>query len=428
MWGAFFTGHLWHFIGLILLLIGSGFFSGSETSLFSLSRGQVHRLRQVGRAGAMVASLMRRPRRTLNTLLLGNMLVNVAFAAISAALVYELRHAGAASWTVVIASVAPLLALILFGEIAPKVVAFSLRRNWALLAGGVVKVISLVLSPPLWLLDHVLISPLTRMMAPAAQGGQDVTAEELASLLELSAKRGVLDYGINELLQKILDLPELRASEVMVPRVDLVAYDVDDPPAGLAELFRRTKWRRVPVYEGDLDHVVGVIHYKRALLGEPQSLRELVTKVPFVPEAANLEQLLMRFRATASQTAIVVDEYGGTAGLITLQDVLEEIVGDIPDQYDRITVEPGPPVEPIGKNRYVVDGQLPIHEWMEAFPTDISDRRVSTIGGFVTSLLGRIARPGDVATYRNLRFVVETMRERRIGKLRIELLGEGDSR
>lgn len=422
MWGSFLISHAWHLVALVLLLIGSGFFSGSETSLFSLSRGQLYRLRQSGRGGGIIASLMRRPRRTLNTLLLGNMLVNVGFAALSALMIYDLKRAGVASWTLAVASLVPLLALILFGEVGPKMLAYTFGGRWAVLSAGMLKVAYGVLGPLLWVFDKVFISPLTRIIVPSQQQKADITSEELAALLDVSAKQGILDHGANKLLQEILDLTDLRVSHIMVPRVDMIAYDADGPHEGLRKMFRRTHLRRIPLYEHDLDHTIGVVHYKQVLLDEPAPLREIAVPVPFVPEAGNLEQLLAQFIANKTQMAIVVDEYGGTAGVVTLQDVLEEIVGDLPDQYS--AVRPEPSVQRIGDNRYLIDGDLPIHEWAQPFGVNFSNRRISTIGGFVTSLLGRIANPGDVATYHNLRFTIKSMRARRVDKCVIELLEE----
>ena len=147
-------------------------------------------------------------------------------------------------------------------------------------------------------------------------------------------------------------------------------------------------------------------------------IRELLAKAPFVPEAANIERVLLQFRVTRTQMAIVVDEYGGTAGLVTLEDVLHEIVGEIPDPNAAERYH----VERISNREYLIDGELGIHQWADVFPTDLSRRRISTVGGFVTSQLGRMPKVGDRVTHRNLRFIVESMRGRRIQTLRLELL------
>ena len=319
------------------------------------------------------------------------------------------------------ASLAALLVLILFGEVFPKMLAMAAGPHLAVPAAAALEVIGRVAGPVLWVLEKILVVPLTRLIAPAQGGAGDITAEELAALLDLSAKRGVIDRDVNALLQEIVALTDIRVADIVVPRVDMIAYDVDADPSGLIELCTQTRLRKIPVYEKDIDHVLGVVHAKRLLLGPaPPPLRQLVAKVPFVPEAARVERLLIQFRVTRTQMAIVVDEYGGTAGLVTLEDVLEEIVGDMPDSH---AAAAGPAVQRISDSEYLLDGDLAIHEWEDAFKIDLSRGQISTVGGFVISLLGRIPQAGEQAEYRNLRFTVVSMRRRRIDKLRLELLG-----
>lgn len=411
----------WKLALLAPLLACSAFFSGSETTLFRLTRVQLYRLGHGRRPGRIVAALMRRPRRVLNTLLLGNMCVNVAYTGIAAVAILELQRAGLGGWMVAVASLALLLVLILFGEVMPKMLAMAAGPRLAIPAAAALTVIGRVAGPVLWVLEKVLVVPLTRLIAPAQAGAGDITAEELAALLDLSAKRGVIGRDVNALLQEIVALTDICVADIMVPRVDMIAYDVDGDPSGLIELCSKTHLRKIPVYETDVDHVLGVVHAKRLLLSPtPPPLRQLVAKVPFVPEAANVERLLIQFRVTRTQMAIVVDEYGGTAGLVTLEDVLEEIVGDMPDSHAAAT---GPAVQRLSDSEYLLDGDLAIHEWEDAFKIDLSTEQISTVGGFVTSLLGRIPHEGEQAEYRNLRFTVVSMRRRRIEKLHLELLG-----
>jgi putative hemolysin len=403
-----------------VLLCSSGFLSGSETALFSLSRAQLYRFRHGKGAGRLAAALMDKPRRLLNTLLLGNTLVNTAYAAVSAVAIIELGRAGAPGWFIAAAPIVSLLVLILVGEVTPKMLAFAAGVRLAPISATVLVALERLFGPILWLLEMVLVVPLTRILAPRPSGRADISVKELAVLLDLSARRGLIAHDANALLQEIIGLTEIKVSEIMVPRVDVTAYDVEGPPAGLVKLLAATRHRKIPVYERDMDHVLGAVHAKRLLLEPTAPLRTLVAKLPFVPATANLERLLILFRVTRTQMAIVVDEYGGTAGLVTLEDVLEEIVGDIAESHE---VRRGPAVEKVSQEEYVVDGDLAIHEWGEAFGIDLSGRRISTIGGFVTSLLGRIPHPGDTARYRNLEFTVESLRRRRADKLRIRLLG-----
>ena len=417
--GAFFAVHFGQLLGMAILLAGSGFVSGSETALFSLTKGQLYRLRNSHGLGKLTAGLMAEPNRTLNTLLLANLLVNVAYTGISASLVLSLRRDPA--WLAPVAMLVSLLALILLGEVTPKMVAHVLGEKWALPAAPAIVMIGRVLCIPLWILERFLVGPMTRIAAPRSAGKTYIEADELALVLAMSAKRGIITHDANALLQEIVELTDLHVADVMVPRVDMIAYDVDASRAGLIDTFARTRLRRIPVYEGDLDHVTGLIHAKRLLLAGETPLRELVGPVVFVPEAGNVERLLVQFRLRQVQTAIVVDEYGGTAGLVALQDVLEEIVGDIPAPGE---APEAPAVRELAPGQYILNADLAIHEWADAFKIDLAHRRISTIGGFVTAQLGRIARVGDEVTYRNLRFRVEAMRRRRICTLRLDLLEE----
>ncbi|MCK4626737.1 MAG: CBS domain-containing protein, partial [Phycisphaerae bacterium] len=187
------------------------------------------------------------------------------------------------------------------------------------------------------------------------------------------------------------------------------------------EFVRQTRFTRIPVFEGDLDHIVGVVHAKRLLTDSGRTLREDAGPIRFVPESAPLERLLVHFRTTGSQLAVVVDEYGGTAGLVTLEDVLEEIVGDIVEVRDH---KPEPIVRKLGPDQWLVDADLPIHEWSDAFPTDLTGARFNTVGGFVISILGHIPSVGEQAKYRNITFTVEEMRKRRIALLQVQLGGQ----
>jgi len=422
MWGEFLAARAGELVLLAALLTMSAFFSGSETALFSLSPGRLYRLRRGRAGGRIVASLMARPQQILHSILLGNLLVNVAYSGISAVMIIDLERAvRPPGWFLGACSLAAVLVLILAGEVLPKMLAMLIAERWAvtmaLPLAGLRKAFHWVILA----LYKVIVGPLTQILAPRHTGGADISGEELAALLDLSAKRGILDAQARDLLQEILELTDLHVSDVMVPRVDMICYDLDAPRAGLVKLLARTRLRRVPVYERDVDHIIGVVHAKRVLLGPQRPLREVVVPVPFVPEAANLERVLLQLRVRRSQMAIVVDEYGGTAGLVTLEDILEEIVGDIPDRHE---AGRGPAVEQVEPRRYVLNGNLAVHEWDEAFEMGLRAQRISTVGGFVTSLLGRIPSVGDVATYRNLHFTVLSMRRRRIDKLELRLLEE----
>jgi putative hemolysin len=419
MWGDFFISHLWQLGAMAILLVGSAFFSGSETALFSLSAGQLHRLAKAGRSGRIITSLTRKPRDLLNALLLGNLIINVAYTAISAVIVFDLGYSELPGWSGPVASLAALVVLILVGEVAPKIIALSATQRWALLCAAILAGFKRIVQPLLWCIQQATIGPLTRVIAPGRKRGGEISSAELGDILSLASRRGTIDRDAGAMLQEIVELTGLKTCDIMVPRVDMIARDIATPRAGLIQTFKDTGLTRLPIYDGHSDNLVGVIVARTLLISPHKPLRELLGPVTFVPEAASVERLLVGFRANSTKLAIVVDEYGGTAGLVTLEDVIEEICGDMPDPRDS---QPQAAVRKIEEGLFQIDGNLSIHEWVDAFEIDLRRRRVTTVGGFVTSLLGRIPNIGDTATYRNLHFTVESLHRRRIGRLKLRLL------
>ncbi len=418
--GEFLVEQVWQVGLLCLLLAASAYFAGAETALFSLTRSQLYRLGQDSRRSArLAASLMHNPQSVLTTVLLGTNIVNILYFVVSTILIINVRAGvrGGEFWAPALA-VATFVAIVVTAEIIPKTLAHIWAWRLAPPSAPVLAVLNRGIEPAQRVLMAGLINPLTRLLAPSGNRRSDLAAEEMSALLNLSQKRGLISDDEGELLQEVLELTDLKASGIMVPRVDIVACDVNSSAGELLELVRRKHISRVPVYESDIDHIVGVVHAKHLLADSGLTLRKAVCPIRFVPESAPLERLLVHFRATRSQLAVVVDEYGGTAGLVTLEDVLEEIVGEITDDRDH---RPEPVVRQVGPDQWLVDADLPIHEWADAFPTDLTGARFKTVGGFVVSLLGRIPSVGEQAEYRNITFTVEAMRRRRIALLRVQL-------
>jgi putative hemolysin len=413
---SFWLAHTPWFILMAGLLVASAFFSGSETALFSLTPGQLHALAG-RRGGKSVTRLLTRPRRTLNLLLLGNMIVNVAYSASSAMLVLDLQATGhAAPWQIVTLSASGLLLLILVGEVAPKTVAFVTAERWALVCSATLSMLGRILTAPLWVLETFFVRPGVRLIAPRERDPGAITSRELTALLELATHRGQVPGDAHGLVREILRLSDLTVSDVMIPRVDIFAHDADAPRAALTTMLAKHRLAHVPIYQGDMDHILGVVNARQFLLDPHQTLDAMLHQTPYIPETATVEQALLEFQKTHRKFAIAIDEYGGTAGMVCLDDLLEELFGDIP----RDTEELAPPlVRRVDDRTAIIDANLPIHEWVEAFGIDLPDERISTVGGFIVSLLGDLPEPGQVVTYRNLVFTVLAMRRRRIDKLQV---------
>lgn len=416
------------FLLLPVLLGASGFFSGSETALFGLSARQRYELsRRKDLVGRGVAALFADEQQLLITLMFGNMTVNVLFYVISSALLLKLDPTVIHPLIVAVATLTPLVVVIVFGEVGPKLLANTSAVRWVRVAVVPLYAIHRVIAPVALVLGRWVISPLGRLVAPPRRPAQ-LSAAELESLIELSRRRGVIGPNEQDVLREVVNLSQTRVRDVMVPRVDIAALDVDAHPRKLRQMIEARRFDCVVAYEGDLDHVAGVIYTRQFLLASAKAaptnraikLRDLVRQVRFVPEQQRLDQLLDAFRRQRTTLAIVVDEYGGTAGLITLKDVVEQMVGDL-DMDDAPGETPGGAVERIAQNAWRVSGRLSVQEWADAFDQRIVLPRVATVGGLVMALLGRTPAIGDVATIGNMQLTIEAMSGRRVESVLLTL-------
>jgi len=416
-----FPGHL---VGMALLLGASAFFSGAETALFSLSRQHLRRFRaSASRARRAAARLMDDPRRVLLTVLLGNTTVNTAFFVVGVVLIQEVarRHPEAvAAWRLVIGAVVPVL-VIVFGEVTPKSLAASMPHRLAPVVAPVLWILERVAAPVRLLVGYGLVLPMTRLVTAGRQPpSRAVTGEELQAMVDLAEREGALTAEEGDMLVEVLALGQRRVREAMTPRVEVVACDINTPMPEVLETFRRTRLTKLLVYQGRMDHVVGLVYAKTAYLHPAGPLARLVRPVCFVPETKTVESLLREFRERGIQFAVVVDEYGGLAGVVTLEDCLELVVGEIEDETDRPSV---PAVQRLSETEYRLAGDLSVHGWEEVFGVDLPEAggRFTTLAGFLTSLAGRLPAPGDRIRWRNLEFVVESVRRRRIERVRVRL-------
>ncbi|NLX12334.1 MAG: HlyC/CorC family transporter, partial [Phycisphaerales bacterium] len=312
---------------LVLLLACSAFLSGSETAFFALSRHELRQFQQRRGAGRLVAELMRHPRRLLLTLMIGNVTINTFIFATSLALFQQVtgQHVVLAA---LLGLISPIM-VTLFGEILPKGMAIDMRERFATRAAPPIQLIQWILAPVTFVLRSLLVEPCTRLLTGGKPSRGHVTADEVREWMEIDDWHQLVQVDENIMLDGVIRMGELSVRGVMVPRVDIEAFEVDDNPAELRRMMREQHFTKLPVYEEDIDRVLGVIHMKDVFLNPRQPLRELLRPVHFVPEQINLLQLLAHFRRTRSQMAMVVNEYGGIVGLVSMEDVAEEIVGEL---------------------------------------------------------------------------------------------------
>jgi len=392
------------------LLLASGFFSGSETALFGLTENQRMLIRrQQTLSGRAIESLLSDQRMLLITVLLGNMTVNVLYFVITSVL---LMRAETGLVGGLLLATAFLLVIILLGEVLPKLVANAGRPAFAAVISPPLLALHRIIGPVRVGLNRLVVAPLSRLTSPA-EAPPRLDEVELAALLDVSTREGVIDHEEQQVLQDVIALSQRKVRDVMTPRVRIEAVPVTATRDEVTALARRTRLTIFPAYNDDLDHIVGLLHVKRYLAdprGGDALLTDHVTPARFVPEVAKLEQLLDHFRTTHTHLAVVVDEFGGTAGIVAIEDVVEELVGDIASKPDRQEVRP----EPIGHNQWRVGGDASVHEWAGSFGPRLIPPRISTLGGLITSRLGRAPEAGDFVELGNVRVDVEQVDRARV--------------
>ena len=406
---------------LAILLACSAFFSGSETALFSLTRSDRRRLeRSSNRTNRLILALLRDPQRLLASVLLGNMVVNVSFYSLS--VFVSVRLAAASTTSAAGFGIASLLAVTLFGEVSPKGIAVGHPIGFARLVTpalylycGLVRPISAVLRRVSLAVTHLLSTHTTHLPY--------VTQEELQMLMGMAEQQGVMDRETCGMMEQVIEIGSIRVSEVMTPRVDTTMFDLASGREAFCALVKETHEERIPAYEGSMDNVLGVLVAREVFLRPEKEIRSLPRPVPFVPETQTVESLLRRFRETGGHMAVVVDEYGGTSGLVTMEHLMEEVVGNIRDEFE---VEETP-VEELDADTYLLAGDLSTRDWRHLLGVGFDPPGIETVAGFVIHLLGRIPREGDFVEWRGLRFGVERMSGRRVVRVRVQRIRDEEA-
>lgn len=409
-------------ITLIPLLILSAFFSCSETAFFRINQAQLVELRQHKTPPAKaLLYLVHNRRNVLITILIGNMTANVLYFIVGSVLLLHMTSGVAAEIGIALGT---LFSIIIFGEVLPKMAATARPIGISTLLAPPLLLLHRIIAPFRQLVDVLVIIPLSRLATSSSPN--PLNAEELASLVELSTSEGILDQSEQRALFEVVELSRIRVREVMTPRVHMVAAPSTSTEEELREIISNSHLTQLPIYGEDLDDLVGMLHSKRYLqrCSDGQTiLQASMTRPQFIPQVATLDQLLSRFRETKTRLAIVVDEFGGTAGLVTLEDVLEELIGEIGENPLRDSFEP----KEIGIGTWLIDANTGVREWAAATGMLLNRCPAATMGGLVASKLGRIPVVGDAIELGNLTIAVDTMDEYRVSTVIVSLNKSGDS-
>jgi putative hemolysin len=410
-------------IPLLLLMIGllllSAYASASEAAIFSLSRLQVHQLElRRDRGARRVVRLLRDPEGTLSTLLVTANLSAIGLS--SAVTAFFLAVLSDPDHAVEVAFLSGTLALLLVGEITPKTLAVNFPVRVAELVSGGLLLLRAALRPATAGLQGLAAGVLRLLGTPVrgAAVGAAISRAELRTVLEeVDAESSDMTPGETRLVQNILDFPHRTAEDIMTPRVDIVDLDVALAPEEAVRRMRGTRHSRYPVYAGEPDNLIGFVAAKEFLLDPGSGLRPRLRPLAVYPEAAPVDRIFQEIQRSRTPMAMVVDEYGELAGLITREDVVEEIVGDIYDEFDLAEA----PIRRKGEGLYLLRGRLPLADLNEELALELPAASAVTLNGFLCQVHGRIPRPGAIVEWEGLRFHVLEVARHQVRKVLLEL-------
>jgi putative hemolysin len=437
---------MWSWALAAFFVAGAAFCAGTETALTALGDARARQLRdQGGRRASQLALWIEHPERVLSTLLIGNTLVSIGAGSLSASMAHDL--AARAGWShgtaVALGASAATLVILFFGEIVPKTLAKRHPVRTALATIPLLRALAFVLWPVSTAVTRAAMG-VVRLAGGKSGPAPGVTGEEIEYLIEMGTKEGVLDEVKEELLNSVLEFADRVAKEIMVPRTRVVAIDRAASQDELLRIVTENPYSRMPVYAGTIDDVVGILLVRdivaKVKAGDPAALLQHVKPAFFVPEQMKISRLLKEMQRRRTHLAVVVDEFGGTSGIVTLEDILEEIVGEIQDEADVETA----PVKAVAPGVWLADGAVPLHD-LEGFLNDEAGGREAgaaprveirfpdqsdyeTLGGFVTARAGRVPAVGAVVSWDGLDFTIRAGDERRVTRVEIALRREpGDA-
>ncbi len=394
---------LFHIFGIFALLCLSFLFSCTETTLFSLSNFQIKKLQRLHpNRGALAARLLANPRRLLISILIGNMFVNILSSTLGESLMrFLIPGAEGTLYAIFIMT----FAILVLGEVTPKTIAIQCNMRFAPLVAPIINTIGTIEYPVRRIVRAVsdrIISIFTPTIPPTETA---ITHDEIKTAIKIGSREGVVDSQQKEMIQGVFDFASKRVAAIMRPRKEIVAFDLTCPLRDVEQAIRTREFSRIPIYDKTLDNIVGIIYAKDILrsTGPPPEadLKPLLRPAYFVPETQTAASLLRELKRRKTHLAIVVDEYGGVAGLVTLEDLIEEIIGEIRDKGDAT-----PFYQKLDDQSFRINARMELEPFNQLLGSSLADQRSATIGGFLVSQIGIIPPEGYRFSYGDLQFVI----------------------
>lgn len=401
---------------LIILIMLSAFFSSAETAFTTVSNIQIRTLIEENNKKAMlVDKIIENKSKMLSAVLIGNNLVNISASALSTVLAQKMFG----EYAVSIATGILTIVILIFGEITPKSLATMNSLRLSMFYAKIIYALMFILTPVIYIINFLskILLRLFRINPNAKTNS--ITETELRTIVEVSHEEGVIEKEERQMINNVFDFGDAVASDVMVPKVDMTMADINSTYEELLSIFRNEKFTRIPIYQDSTDNVIGIINMKDLLLYHPDELfdiRDYLRSAFFTYETKKISELMMEMKKTSVNIVIVLDEYGVTSGLITLEDLLEEIVGEIHDEYD---LDEEDAIKEIASNKYLVEGQIKIADLNDRLDLSLHSEEYDSIGGLIIEKLDRFPNPGDKIIIDNVSIKVVSMDKMRIDTVEI---------
>lgn len=403
---------------LIILLILSAFFSSAETALTTVNKIRLRSMMEEGnkRAGTVI-KITDNSGKMLSAILIGNNIVNLTASSLSTTLTQTLFGNQYIAYATGILT----LVVLIFGEITPKTISTLYAEKISLVYAPVISFFMWILTPFIWIINNLSLIVLKLIHVNPNNKAAAITENELRTIVEVSHEEGVIETEEKKMITNVFDFGDSQARDVMIPRIDMTFANIDNTYNEIIEIFRAEKYTRLPVYEDTTDNVIGIINVKDLLLydsHEDFNVRDILREPYYAYEFKKTSELMEELKKTSNNITIVLDEYGSTVGMITLEDLLEEIVGEIRDEYDEDEKDP---IEKISDNEYIIAGMTKLDDFNELAGTDLSSEEYDSVGGFIIELLDRLPETGDQVILPGLTFTVEKIDKNRIKTIHVLL-------
>ena len=403
-------------IALLFLLILSAFFSSAETALTTINKIRIKTLADEGsKKASIVLKIVDNPDKMLSAILIGNNIVNISASSLVTILIQSILG----NWAVSIGTGILTVLVLIFGEITPKTAATIYADSLAMFFAKPIWLLMTILTPVIFIINKLASGVMSIFGFKNKVKENTFTEEELRTIMTVSHEEGVIEKEEREMINNVFDFGDAEAKDVMIPRIDMCVVDVQSTYDDLLEIFRETKYTRLPVFVGSADNVIVIINIKDLIFyrnGEDFDIRNFLRDAFYTYEYKKLSELMAEMRKDSVNITIVLDEYGAAVGLITIEDLLEEIVGEIRDEFDYDEVDP---FKEVSSYEYIVDGQIKLEDVNERLGLSLESEDYDSLGGFIIGFLDRLPDTGDKVETDTVTLIVDSMEKNRIDKIHI---------